>query len=107
MCGQRPFSCPWWRCNLSSMSDFAQTGLICTLQRLNDSHLEWIESELTDLAASLPIGLVLPCHGRDIAQPAFAHLLQELHGAEFLREIVFSMNGVPAEGREHLSTRLA
>lgn len=89
------------------MSDFAQTGLICTLQRLNDSHLGRIEAELAELAAARPIALVLPCHGRDVAQPAFEHLLAELRGAAFLREIVFSVNGVEPAALEQLSVRVA
>ncbi len=76
------------------MSDFAQTGLICTLQRLNTSHLAKIELELTELARSRPIALVLPCHGPDLDRPALRHIVAELHGAEFLSEIVVSMNGV-------------
>jgi len=76
------------------VSDFAQTGLICTLQRLNDAHLARVETELAELALARPIALVLPCHGRDLDQPAFARLLDELHGAAFLREIVLSVNAV-------------
>jgi glucosyl-3-phosphoglycerate synthase len=76
------------------VSDFAQSGLICTLQRLNDTHLARIEAELTALAAARPIALVLPCHGRDLEQPAFTHLLEELRSAAFLREIVCSVNDV-------------
>jgi glucosyl-3-phosphoglycerate synthase len=89
------------------MSDFAQTGLISTLQRLNDTHLPRIESDLTELAVARPIALVLPCHGRDLEQPAFAHLLRELQGAAFLREIVFSVNGVAPETFAALPARLA
>src|SRR5690348_8685233 len=89
------------------MSDFAQTGLICTLQRLNDTHLVRLESEVEELARARPIALVLPCHGRDLEQPAFERLLGELRGAAFLREIVFSMNGVEAAAREALPLRLA
>lgn len=88
------------------MSDFAQVGLICTLQRLNDTHLGQIEGEVAKLAEKRPIALVLPCHGRDIGQPAFDHLLRELAGAEFLREIVFSVNAVTPEEREKLAQRL-
>ncbi len=89
------------------MSDFAQTGLICTLQRLNDTHLGWIEKELTALAPARPIALVLPCHGRDLEQPAFERLLAELRGAAFLREIVFSVNSVEPAALATLSARLA
>jgi glucosyl-3-phosphoglycerate synthase len=89
------------------MSDFAQTGLICTLQRLNDSHLGRIEAELAELAAARPIALVLPCHGRDVTQPAFEHLLAELREAAFLREVVFSVNGVEPAALDQLSARVA
>ena len=89
------------------MSDFAQTGLICTLQRLNDTHLARIEAELTDLAKVRPIALVLPCHGRDLEQPAFARLLEELQAADFLREIVVSVNEVSPAVSAALPARLA
>lgn len=74
------------------MGDFAQVGLICTLQRLNDTHLPRLEEELTALSRERPIGLVLPCHGRDLESPAFQHLIDELRGARFLRAIVISVN---------------
>jgi glucosyl-3-phosphoglycerate synthase len=89
------------------VSDFAQTGLICTLQRLNDTHLPRIEAELVDLARVRPVGLVLPCHGRDLDQPAFARLIDELRGAAFFREIVLSVNGVESAAFEALPVRLA
>ncbi|MGB8167759.1 MAG: hypothetical protein WCF18_09740 [Chthoniobacteraceae bacterium] len=76
------------------MSDFAQTGLICTLQRLNDAHLPQIEAELSELAQARPIALVLPCHGLDLERVALAGIVAELHGAAFLREIVVTLNGV-------------
>ena len=80
------------------MSDFAQTGLICTLQRLNDEHLPRIERELAVLAHERPIALVLPCHGADLERPALAHIVRELEeGPHFLREIVVSMNGITGE----------
>jgi glucosyl-3-phosphoglycerate synthase len=76
------------------MSDFAQTGLICTLQRLNDAHLARLETELAALAPTRPIALVLPCHGADLEKAALAGIVAELQGAAFLREIVVSVNGV-------------
>lgn len=89
------------------MSDFAQNGLICTLQRLNDTHLARIEAEVAELALDRPIGLVLPCHGRDLEQPAFARMLEELRAAVFVREIVLSMNDVAPALRAALPARLA
>ncbi len=80
------------------MSDFAQAGLISTLQRLNDSHLARIESELADLSEDRKIALVLPCHAVDLERPALAHIGAELQGAGFLDTIVLSINGL-AEGQ--------
>ena len=78
------------------MSDFAQPGLISTLQRLNDSHLGTIETELEELAREKPIGLVLPCHANDLERPALAHIQAELAGANFLGIVVLSVNGMEA-----------
>jgi glucosyl-3-phosphoglycerate synthase len=75
------------------MSDFAQTGLICTLQRLNDTSAERIESELAEHAVAHPITLILPCHGKDLRQPALKGIIDEIAGARFLREVLVSMNG--------------
>ena len=80
------------------MSDFAQTGLISTFQQLNEAHLPRIEEELTELAAIRPITLVLPCYGDDLQKPALAHIIRELEGATFLREVIVSLNGVEAQG---------
>ena len=85
------------------MSDFAQHGLICTLQRLNDAHLPKIERALALLAHERPIALVLPCHGADLARPALAHIVAELaEGPHFLQEIVVSMNGIDGEQFERV-----
>jgi glucosyl-3-phosphoglycerate synthase len=89
------------------MSDFAQTGLICTLQRLNEGHLARIESELVELAGAKPIALVLPCHGGDLEKPALAGIVAELGGAAFLREIVVSLNGVDEAGFARAGERFA
>jgi glucosyl-3-phosphoglycerate synthase len=75
------------------MSDFAQTGLICTLQRLNDTSAERIEAELSEHSAAHPITLILPCQGKDLHQPALKGIIGEIAGARFLREVLISMNG--------------
>ncbi|MEQ1860050.1 MAG: hypothetical protein ABMA13_08950 [Chthoniobacteraceae bacterium] len=74
------------------MSDFAQSGLISTFQRLNETHLAQIESELVELAREKPIAIVLPCHGADLERPAFAHILGKLRAAAWVSEIVLSVN---------------
>jgi glucosyl-3-phosphoglycerate synthase len=75
------------------MSDFSQPGAICTLQRLNETHLGAIEERLARAAAERPITLILPCLGADLAEPAFAHICAELRGAAWLREVIVSVNG--------------
>jgi glucosyl-3-phosphoglycerate synthase len=83
------------------MSDFAQSGLICTLQRLNDSHLPQLEAELRVLASKRPIALVLPCHGADLGRAALVHICTELEAADWIEQVVVSMNGLDAAGMEH------
>ncbi|MEO8353061.1 MAG: hypothetical protein ABI680_15125 [Chthoniobacteraceae bacterium] len=78
------------------MSDFAQHGLIATFQRLNTKHLGIIEQELIALSEKRPIGLVLPCHERDLERPAFTRILRQISRAEFLSEVVVSINGAEA-----------
>lgn len=82
------------------MADFAQNGLISTLQRLNDTHLPVVEAELEALARTRPIALVLPCHASELERPALQHILAELGGAHFLSEIIVSMNGLDSAGHE-------
>src|SRR3954454_4642236 len=86
------------------MGDFAQSGLICTLQQLNDTHLARIEAELPALTAARPVALILPCHEADFHGRAIHRLRDELRGAKWLSEIVVSMNGVNAMGAIVAST---
>src|SRR3954447_25294356 len=79
------------------MSDFAQAGAICTLQRLNDSHLAAIEERLIAAARERPVALILPCRGSDLAEPALAHICSELRGAAWLSEVIVSVNGASAD----------
>ncbi len=78
------------------MSDFAQAGLICTLQRLNEPHLAQIEAELPALADARPISLILPCHAGELERPALRHICAQLADAPWLREVVVSLNGLSA-----------
>lgn len=82
------------------MSDFAQTGLITTLQRLNDTHLDALESELIGISIERRIGLVLPCHASELDRPALARMVGELSHAAWLGEVVVAMNGPDESARE-------
>ncbi|RYD69282.1 MAG: glycosyl transferase, partial [Verrucomicrobiaceae bacterium] len=83
------------------MSDFAQSGLICTLQRLNPAYDQQLETELTELGQTRSIALILPCHAGELERPALAHICAELQEARWLNEVVVSMNGLDAEGFRH------
>lgn len=76
------------------MSDFHQHGLISTLQELGPGNRAHLETELGEFAARSPIALILPCHGRDLGEPALESIIRELAEATFLSEIVVSMNGL-------------
>jgi glucosyl-3-phosphoglycerate synthase len=76
------------------VADFAQAGLISTLQRLNDGHIAALEEELRGIAQTKSIGLILPCHAADLERPALTHILAELARAEFVTAIVLSVNGI-------------
>ncbi len=76
------------------MSDFLQQGLITTLQSLNEKNAAALEADLEKFAADSPIALILPCHANELGSRALSHLIDEISGARFLREIVVSMNGL-------------
>jgi glucosyl-3-phosphoglycerate synthase len=80
------------------MSDFFQHGLISTLHRLNTRPLMDRLGPLSERVA-----LVLPCHFREIGSPALDRIIKILNQAEFVSEVVISMNGVSQSDTE--STR--
>jgi len=88
------------------MSDFAQPAFLSTLQRLNQTHLAQIEGEMGELAQEKKIALIIPCHGADLARPAFTHILDELRAATWLSEVVLAINEATedavATARDHL-----
>src|SRR5260221_12195294 len=70
------------------MSDFFQHGLISTLQRLGSADL--VEDQnLRDAG----LGLLLPCHGRDVGSKALLDTIAVLNQLTFLDQIIISVNG--------------
>ena len=74
------------------MSDFFQHGLISTLHRLNPA--EPVE-ELNEAG----LGLLLPCHLRDIGSEALINMIKTLNQLTCFERVIISMNG-SASGRE-------
>lgn len=87
------------------MSDFHQHGLISTLQQIAGGNAPKLEAELC--SAGRPIALILPCHGRDLAEPALDGILEQLAGAAFISEVIVSMNGLDAAGFEYAKRKFA
>jgi len=89
------------------VSDFSQQGLITTLQRLNENNAAALERDLENLARESPIALVLPCHAGELGEPALDHVIEEIAGAKFLREIVVSMNGLEQRSAKQAQKKFA
>ena len=70
------------------MSDFFQHGLISTLHRLNQS------SQPADLNLDgTGLGLLLPCHTREIGTKALANMVKTFNEISFFDHVIISMNG--------------
>jgi glucosyl-3-phosphoglycerate synthase len=90
------------------MSDFTQNGVICTLPRLNESHLEPLDrQQLPRLAEAAPVSLILPCHAPDVERPALAHICRELADARWLTRVLVPVNGLSPDGLPPLARRLS
>jgi len=76
------------------MSDFFQHGLISTLHRLNPA--EPVEDE--DLSEA-GLGLLLPCHFREIGSTALVDMIKTLNRLTCFEHIIISVNG--GAGRDH------
>jgi glucosyl-3-phosphoglycerate synthase len=70
------------------MSDFFQYGLISTLHRLGSADL--VEDQTLRDAG---LGLLLPCHGRDVGSKALLDTIEVLNQLTFLDQIIISVNG--------------
>ena len=90
------------------MSDFTQNGVICTLPRLNESHLEPLDTLLLPgPAGASPISLILPCHAPDLERPALQHICRQLADARWLTRVLVPVNGLPLAGIPALANRLS
>ena len=68
------------------MSDFKQNGPITTLHRLPGYSLEKIENDLRRFAKRSPMTLILPSLFSELEGPALANILEELKGADYMKE---------------------
>jgi glucosyl-3-phosphoglycerate synthase len=75
------------------MADFFQTGAIATLHRLGTPDVRRLERELLDFVQETPIGLVLPCHVRELGTRALRLIVRELREVPYVRQIVVGLDG--------------
>jgi glucosyl-3-phosphoglycerate synthase len=83
------------------MGDFHQTGVITTLHRLGPHNLERLEHELTAFSRAFPIALVLPSLYSELEGEALPHIVDELTGAQYVREVVVSLDRANEEEFRH------
>jgi glucosyl-3-phosphoglycerate synthase len=78
------------------MSDFYQTGVVATLHRLGRANARKIETQLEVFGKQRPIALVLPALYSEFDSGALHGIIQELTGANYLRQIVLTLGGADA-----------
>lgn len=82
------------------MSDFAQHGLISTLQCLTENQTPRLERELEKLGEAAPVALVLPCHFSELERPALGEILEAVSASRFIREVIVGLNGAGPDDLE-------
>lgn len=80
------------------MSDFFQTGAIATLHRLGQQNVVRLESELERYSDEMPIGLVLPCHVKELGTKALRIIVRELKNVKYIKQIVVGIDGANIRG---------
>jgi glucosyl-3-phosphoglycerate synthase len=71
------------------MSDFFQHGLISTLHQLNDQ-----PRTLERSSGRGKLGLILPCHYRDLASAALTSIIEVLNSSGLFDLVIVTMNGM-------------
>ena len=86
------------------MSDFFQNGIVTTLHELGGRSTADLEAEVSRLASSTPVSLVLPCLHSELAGPALRPMVQHLAAMPWLGEIVIGLDRADEAGyREALA----
>ena len=62
-----------------------------------------MERELREFTQETRIGLILPCHVKELGTPALRHILRELRNVDYLKQIIVGIDG--ANGREWMRAR--
>jgi glucosyl-3-phosphoglycerate synthase len=82
------------------MADFYQ-NIVPTFTRLENEDLAQMEQSLTNAAARLPIGVIIPALFQDLSSPAMQNIIQELSSMNFVSRVYISLDrGTLEEYRE-------
>lgn len=74
------------------MVDFWQHGCVTVLQRLKSRPIEELEAEISSIAASRKIVLLLPALYSEFESPAMPRIIEELKNVHYLDKLVLSLD---------------
>jgi glucosyl-3-phosphoglycerate synthase len=73
------------------MADFYQDGVLTTLHRLTNNHVDRLEADLAKFTRNRPIGLVLPALYTEFESLAMQRIVQQLQKIQYLERIVVAV----------------
>jgi glucosyl-3-phosphoglycerate synthase len=73
------------------MADFYQDGVLTTLHRLNNNHVDRLEADLVKFTRNRPIGLVLPALFSEFETLSMQRIAQQLQQIQYLERIVVAV----------------
>ena len=74
------------------MPDFLQTGSIITLPLLFE-HTGRLDADLASWSRERPLALLLPCHARDLDNPALTHIIETIAGIPWISYVMIGLDG--------------
>ncbi|MGA7409972.1 MAG: hypothetical protein WBW33_05765 [Bryobacteraceae bacterium] len=86
------------------MADFYQDGVLTTLHRLNNNHVDRLEADLVKFTRNRPIGLVLPALYSEFETLAMQRITQQLKEIQYLERIVVAVGRATQEQFERAKT---
>jgi glucosyl-3-phosphoglycerate synthase len=86
------------------MADFYQDGVLTTLHRLNNNHVDRLEAELVKFTRNRPIGLVLPALYSEFETLAMQRITEQLKQIQYLERIVVAVGRASQEQFERAKT---
>ncbi len=86
------------------MADFYQDGVLTTLHRLNNNHVDRLEADLVKFTRNRPIGLVLPALYSEFETLAMQRITQQLKQIQYLERIVVAVGRASQEQFERAKT---